>query len=109
MHKHLKLSAILSEDKQTASVTILEQTHFEDEFGGNIPGGSNSRIFRHGVIDLFSATHNYPNFDGRNNIDGQVDVRLIASSRKNIAFDVPADMWPLLKEAVKAYNEYFKE
>ena len=114
--KHLKVRARLSDDKNLAYVTVLEQTNIGATFGDGISRFSCATY--KGVIDLVSDGIDSPydeetegpldHFIERSN-GAELYVNGISDWDKRVEYPIPQEFWPAIKEAVEQYNEYFKE
>lgn len=95
-HKEIQYVAEAINDFQDISVRITKQTHTRKEFGKD----GDTFVSTNGA-SLFSVMH--PDVDGNNFF-----FRGSNESRDDNAIIIPVKDYPLFKEAVEEYNQYFK-
>jgi len=108
--KHLKLRAELDKiDKNFCFVEVVEQTHRRLDFGVTFSGAGS---FAHGEIMLVSygepqwVNHGFGR-GGHSGVAFRLYVRGHQEQRDKDKVRVPTNMWPKIKAAVLAYNEFY--
>lgn len=108
MYKHIKVScSITSGYTDEAVLTIIEQTHIGQNFGEHY-----SNYFIHNGIALISSA--FPEYweGDAHAISSELVLHTLyvggLSTPKGLT-RIPSSVWPPVKEAIQAYNEYFKE
>lgn len=100
MSKHIKIIAKLSEDRKTVFCSIVEQTHRGSDFGTD-----HTSNFLHNNIRLRS--NNNPAFGFCQGVC-TLYVRGRGVGNDHIKTAIPIRYWDGVKEAIEAYNAYFK-
>lgn len=123
MRKVIKIRAVLSEDKQTASLILLEQSHFGLCFGREAkPAGTEfkareekAKTFYHGSIRLVSHDPKgihmgdfIPDAVQESNpeITKSVYMGGFRGMPVGLTCPMPVSLWPSIKEAIEAYNRH---
>lgn len=114
--KHIKVKAKLLPDSRFFRLTILEQTHLQDDFGDDLVGGI--RMFRYKDIALISAS--YPQYVSADNfhkmylghlLDTGIQTVLYVRGYNSYAYSpaesMPVELWPKIREAVNYYNRLY--
>jgi len=109
--KHLKLRAELDKkDKKFCVVEVVEQTHRRLDFGVSFHGAG---CFVNGEIMLVSygepmwVKHGFGWGDEYREVSFRLYVRGITKRSDEAKVRVPTNMWPKIKAAVLAYNEFY--
>jgi len=110
--KHLKIRGeLVKEAKDKVKVTILEQTHFFREFG-NVTDKMAGSAFIHGEGILHSDGEE-PLYSGKNSYAGPdakyyhwLFVNGQSHHKGDVVEPITLEAWAVLKETVKAYNEW---
>ena len=98
MKQHIKVRAILSSNKESVELVILEQTHRGDLFG-NVRNPREG-TFKHEGYRLKSCE-----FPDKYDF-GEIYLRGRETASDNIPITISIQEWPMLKAAIKAYNEW---
>lgn len=115
MKKRLKLRAEYI-GKGLAELTVVEQSHFKGEFGNDeIDSGVGGTAFVYGTVRILSVLGCAPEIAKSMHLLGytgdKVQLRLwVADSRSMIGSTIVinAAYWPIIKEAVEAYNKFYE-
>lgn len=110
MKKHLKISGEpAGPDFMKVKVTVLEQSHFGDEFGIAGTGSKYSHGFVHGGLYLGSANPEVKYWETALPSAADHTHRFYVKQHNlsDNSCEVPAEVWPKIRAAVEKYNEYF--
>jgi hypothetical protein len=109
--KHLKIRGeLVGHKRDRVKITILEQTHFFKDFG-NVTDKMAGSAFTHGE-GLLNSDGEEPSYVGKNSyaVDTKYYHWLFVKGRAYHKGDVgellTLEAWAVLKETVKAYNEW---
>jgi hypothetical protein len=119
--KHLKIRAEYRPATKDVELTLLEQTHFGNDFGRLEDAFNTSLkdacVFKHKDIAIYSSgfynhgpqyffNGKYPNTIEKITTWFCVGASSSKSERTKVENTVPIDEWPALKAAIEAYNEW---
>jgi len=109
--KHLKIRAeLVGFKRDLVKITILEQTHFFKEFG-NVTDKMAGSAFIHGE-GLLHSDGEEPAYSGKNisvhdsNYYYWLFVNGQTHHKGDVGEPITLETWAVLKETVKAYNEW---
>lgn len=111
MYKHIKAKCSINPGwPEEATLTIVKQTHVDIDFSSRCRS-VDTQTFIHKNVVLISSS--LPEFVPRDDwpVGNGVDLTLYVggSYKREGAVIIPSHEWPRIKEAIQAYNEYFKE
>lgn len=104
--RHIKVEATPSEDFSVVEISVLEQSHFGEEFGNKNSLVLNNSLFYHG--DIILGSYNAVGMS-KDTYDKKLRVFLRSSGEKNDStskVDVPIEKWPAVRAAIEAYNAF---
>lgn len=113
--KHIKFRAIMSSDKKTVSVEILEQSHTGLDFGRKEFNPSNSfpvgweawsQGFNHNGCRITSFKGS-PRYDGRT--PSGITIYLNSDDKEPGIIKMPFEHFEGFKECVEEYNRFFSK
>lgn len=111
MKRHLKVRAVLTEDKKEVIMSVLSCTATGERFGGNCFGVV-PEVFVHKGVKLRARLMPFSMKDdaygARVDEDNYFAVSMGADPN-GVTVVIPVDRWPEVKEAIVAYNSDWKE
>lgn len=114
--RHLTVKAELSSDRKSVKVTILEQTHFRDDFAEHTTrfGYGRHLYFRGSTADIICNSHQdwapgSLSHTGRDAFYVFGYSYHMGDPNKINKDVIPLDLWTKFQKAIEEYNEYYKE
>lgn len=111
MYKHIRVVAKPDKARRFMHVLVVEQTHVGTEFSDQGTNTDSWKSHPESVVKLASGgwPEYYPPSFSMSGGEHCVLLRGMDRVQWDKPLEIPIKIWPEVKAAIEAYNEYFKE